>query len=75
MIPIRMIWDEGADPALGLPRYESSGAAGADLRANFPDRGSVTLISDAGAETWPRMAKDEVATRLAARIAEALKEL
>jgi phosphopantothenoylcysteine decarboxylase / phosphopantothenate---cysteine ligase len=33
---------------------------------------AVTLISDRGAETWPRMAKAEVARHLAARIAEAL---
>lgn len=33
---------------------------------------AVTLISDAGVEEWPRMAKSQVATRLAARIAEAL---
>lgn len=33
---------------------------------------AITLISDAGAETWPRMAKDEVARALAARIQEAL---
>jgi phosphopantothenoylcysteine decarboxylase/phosphopantothenate--cysteine ligase len=33
---------------------------------------AVTLISDAGAESWPRMGKDEVARKLAARIAEAL---
>ena len=32
----------------------------------------VVLISDAGAETWPRMGKAEVARKLAARIAEAL---
>ncbi|MEX1234638.1 MAG: bifunctional phosphopantothenoylcysteine decarboxylase/phosphopantothenate--cysteine ligase CoaBC [Roseovarius sp.] len=29
----------------------------------------VTLITDAGAEGWPRMSKDEVAARLAGRIA------
>jgi len=34
---------------------------------------AVTLISDAGAEAWPRMGKDEVARRLAARIAGALR--
>lgn len=34
---------------------------------------TVTLISDAGAESWPRMGKDEVAQKLAARIAEALR--
>ena len=33
---------------------------------------AVTLISASGAEAWPRMAKDAVARRLAARIAEAL---
>ena len=33
---------------------------------------AVTLISEAGAESWPRTGKDEVARRLAARIAEAL---
>jgi phosphopantothenoylcysteine decarboxylase/phosphopantothenate--cysteine ligase len=33
---------------------------------------AVTLITEAGAEAWPRMGKDEVAARLAARIAEAL---
>jgi phosphopantothenoylcysteine decarboxylase/phosphopantothenate--cysteine ligase len=33
---------------------------------------AVTLISEAGAEVWPRMGKDAVARRLAARIAEAL---
>lgn len=32
----------------------------------------VTLITEDGAETWPRLAKDEVAQRLAQRIAEAL---
>ena len=31
------------DRALGLPHYATPGAAGADLRANFPDRGTVTL--------------------------------
>lgn len=33
---------------------------------------AVTLITDAGAEDWPRMGKDEVARRLAQRIAEEL---
>lgn len=31
---------------------------------------AVTLITEAGAEEWPRMAKGDVAARLAARIAE-----
>lgn len=33
---------------------------------------AVVLISDAGAEVWPRLPKDEVARRLALRIAEGL---
>jgi phosphopantothenoylcysteine decarboxylase/phosphopantothenate--cysteine ligase len=33
---------------------------------------AVTLISDAGAEEWPRMTKDAVAQKLAMRIAEAI---
>jgi phosphopantothenoylcysteine decarboxylase/phosphopantothenate--cysteine ligase len=33
---------------------------------------AVVLISDQGAEEWPRMGKAEVAARLAARIAAAL---
>ncbi len=33
---------------------------------------AVTLITEAGAESWPRMAKTEVARRLAVRIAERL---
>lgn len=34
---------------------------------------AVVLISGDGTETWPRMGKDEVARRLAVRIAEALR--
>ena len=33
---------------------------------------AVTVITDAGAEVWPRMAKDAVARKLAQRIADAL---
>lgn len=31
------------DAALPLPAYETAGAAGADLRASFPDKGGATL--------------------------------
>lgn len=34
---------------------------------------TVTLITPTGAESWPRMGKDMVAAKIAARIAEALK--
>ena len=46
---IRMAWTEGADRTLPLPSYETAGAAGADLRANFPDRQAVTLAPGARA--------------------------
>ncbi len=36
------------------------------------DENAVTLITEAGAESWPRLSKTEVAARLAHRIAEAL---
>lgn len=35
-VGVGVVWEEGADSALGLPERASSGAAGADLRANFP---------------------------------------
>lgn len=37
MTTIKCNWAAGADQALGLPAYATSGAAGADLRANLPD--------------------------------------
>ena len=42
---IRFTWLPGSDGSLPLPSYETSGAAGADLRANFPEdqRAGVTL--------------------------------
>lgn len=42
MVEIKCMWARGADTSLGLPSYETTGAAGADLRANLPD-GSVTM--------------------------------
>ena len=45
MVTVRMLWDEGADRSLGLPAYETAGAAGADLRANFVDRQDVTVAA------------------------------
>ena len=34
---------------------------------------AVTIVSTQGAEPWPRLGKEEVARRLAQRIAEALR--
>lgn len=43
MISISVTYEDGADRDVALPSYETAGAAGADVRANFADRGSVTL--------------------------------
>ena len=42
---VSVTWTEGADQTLALPTYETQGAAGADLRANFAvtDRPGVAL--------------------------------
>ncbi len=46
---ISMAWEPEADRSLGLPAYATPGAAGADLRANLPDRGRVVLAPGARA--------------------------
>ena len=43
MVTVRVEWMEDADQSFGLPTYETSGAAGADIRAIFTDNQSVTL--------------------------------
>ena len=43
MVSIRVIYDKGADRDVPLPSYETAGAAGADVRANLPDRGGIVL--------------------------------
>ncbi|MBO9400383.1 dUTP diphosphatase [Shimia sp. R9_1] len=35
-VNIKLKWLDGADQSVGLPSYETGGAAGADVRANFP---------------------------------------
>lgn len=42
---VRMTWADDADQSLALPSYETVGAAGADLRANFAvsDRPGIAL--------------------------------
>ncbi|WP_296423359.1 dUTP diphosphatase [Yoonia sp.] len=37
-------WDDAADRGLGLPAYETAGAAGADLRANLAEQRAVRLL-------------------------------
>ncbi len=45
MVAIKVKWDDAADRNVLLPAYETTGAAGADLRANFPldQRDGITL--------------------------------
>jgi len=43
MVSIRVIYDEGADRDVPLPSYETAGSAGADVRANFAERGTLVL--------------------------------
>ncbi len=49
MVTVTLCWDTGADRGLGLPIYASSGAAGADLRANYPGKAGVVLAPGARA--------------------------
>lgn len=47
---IRVTWGKDADQSLGFPSYETTGAAGADLRANFDiDTRDTGITLDAGA--------------------------
>jgi phosphopantothenoylcysteine decarboxylase/phosphopantothenate--cysteine ligase len=57
---------KGCDWILANDVSEGTGIMGGTENA-------VTLISDTGAEAWPRASKREVAKRLVARIAEALQ--
>ena len=42
-VQIDFLWDDWADQSLGLPSYETEGAAGADIRANLKDQAAMTL--------------------------------
>ncbi|WP_368185097.1 dUTP diphosphatase [Aestuariibius sp. HNIBRBA575] len=44
---VALEWLDGADQTLPLPNYQTSGAAGADICANFDDRMPVTLAPGA----------------------------
>lgn len=43
MSVIRVLYTQEADRSVALPDYASMGAAGADVRANLPDRGKLVL--------------------------------
>ena len=42
-VTLRLTYTQGADPDIPLPSYETKGAAGADKRAKFEDRGQINL--------------------------------
>ncbi len=48
-VPIKLLWLDGADRDIALPSYETDGAAGADVRANFPPEERAGLVVKAGA--------------------------
>lgn len=43
MITLAVLREEGSDPGIPLPTYETAGAAGADIRANLPGGEALTL--------------------------------
>ena len=44
---VQFVWEDDADNSLGLPLYATSGAAGADLKANLANR--LDLVVKPGA--------------------------
>ncbi len=42
-VTLRIMREPGTDADVPLPDYATAGAAGADLRANLPDRGAILL--------------------------------
>lgn len=42
---VRFMWEDWADQSLGLPRYETAGAAGADIRANLAPADQSTGVT------------------------------
>nr|WP_323777483.1 dUTP diphosphatase [Amylibacter sp.] len=48
-LAVKIIYLDDADREIPLPAYETSGAAGMDLRANLADRGSVEIAPNARA--------------------------
>ena len=46
-VALKLMRVAGSDVSIPLPAYETPGAAGADLRANFPDGGAVVIAPGA----------------------------
>lgn len=49
MVTLNLNWTEAADRDLPLPSYETSGSAGADVRANFSQGHRDGVVLDPGA--------------------------
>ena len=49
---VQFVWEDDADNSLGLPLYATSGAAGADLKANLANR--LDLVVKPGARALTR---------------------
>ena len=49
MTVVQLVWEDWADQGLGMPAYTTAGAAGADIRANFEDRGERIIAPGARA--------------------------
>ena len=63
MTPVlQFLWEDWADRSLGLPRYETDGAAGADMRANLKPEDRAAGI------TLAPMARQIIATGLRVEI-------
>ena len=63
MTPVlHFTWADAADPALGLPSYETEGAAGADLRANLAesDRAQGLVLPPMGRALVPTGLRVEI---------------
>ena len=48
-LAVKVVYLAAADQDIPLPSYETAGAAGMDLRANFPDRGEMEIGAGARA--------------------------
>ncbi|MEM9708091.1 MAG: dUTP diphosphatase [Pseudomonadota bacterium] len=62
MTALRLSWTEEADRAVPLPSYETEGAAGADIRANFsgPDRVDGLTLGPGQQEAVPTGLRMEI---------------
>lgn len=74
---VAVCWDEGADKSVALPSYQTRGAAGADVRANFGTNGGAQVLAPGARALIPtglRLAiPQDVEVQIRARSGLALK--